>query len=605
MNTPRLRRAATLALITIIGLNACSSSSDSASRSQDVSETPAVAETEPDEAWVDTAAPPRAEITIGAVPRDVVDDVAAAPETIAAAAVESAADAPAQSQARKSRSYAPGDTSGSTESETAAGGQVWDGRAPEPVTTFAPPPTTPAGIQARDAGVNPQIDTRDDTRSTFAMDVDTGSYTLARTQVNNGQLPAYDTVRTEEFVNYFDQQYRSPKDGKTFAIHVDGTSAPFLRSDTRILRVGIQGRRIDSADRKPVHLTFVVDNSGSMEEDDKLRMVQGAMTTMLGSLRPGDKIAIVGFSDEAWVILRPTDAADRASISDAIARMSPTNGTNAEAGLDLGYAHAQSMFDANATNRVILLSDGVANIGPTGPEAILGRIGDYARRDIDLSTVGVGSTSYNDEMMERLADAGDGMYLYVDNQEEAERIFSEKFVSTVETIARNAKVQVEFDGSAVSSYRLLGFENRAVADRDFTNDTVDAGEIGAGHSITALYEVTLSNPSRERNDTLATVRLRWEEPNGKIKEISEPLRRDAVAAQFGSADSHLRLDVVTAAYAEVLRQGPWSRIMDLTTVAANARRLVGSDGQFSANREVQELARLTEVAAQLRPSRTW
>ncbi len=622
MNTPALRRAAALAITAIIGLSACSTTSDSAASdvgtTEMVSDTAPTADKEPATDWVDGTVVAAASDTVADLNGGVrSDDVAAAAETVPAIADSfgdsAATEAPAE--ARKASPEQPsidvGEPDPNRGSQGLPGGDVWDDRPPEPDPTYPPrtsrpiPPTTLAGIQARDGGVNPSIDTRDDTKSTFAMDVDTGSYTLARTQVNSGVLPSYDSVRTEEFVNYFDQQYRSPEAGKTFAIHVDGTGTPFLRSDTRIVRVGVQGRRIDAADRKPVHLTFVVDNSGSMEEDGKLRMVQTAMTTMLASLRPGDKISIVGFSDDAWMVLRPTDATDRAVIADAIARMAPTNGTNAEAGLDLGYSQAQAMYSSGATNRVILLSDGVANVGPTGPEAILARIGDFARRDIDLSTVGVGTTSYNDEMMERLADAGNGMYLYIDSAQEAERVFTDKFVSTVETIARNAKVQVEFDASTVASYRLLGFENRAVADRDFTNDSVDAGEIGAGHSITALYEVTLKDASGKRNDTLATVRLRWEEPNGKVKEAKQSLRRNAIASQFSSADRHLRLDVVTAAYAEVLRQGPWSRIMDLSTVAANAQRLVGPSGVFAADPAVQELADLTEVAARLRPSRTW
>ena len=538
---------------------------------------------------------------VDGAPETAAAAAAEAPETAAAAASGAASGATSRrsdQEAKASRRPAPAPEPRQSD------GIVWDDRPPATVTTIAAPGQD-INISARDAGVNPQIDTRDDNRSTFAMDVDTGSYSLARTQVANGQLPSFDSVRTEEFVNYFDQQYRSPKSGQTFAIHIDGTAAPFLRSDTRILRVGIQGRRIDPADRKPVNLTFVVDNSGSMEEDGKLQMVQGAMKTMLGSLRRGDTISIVGFSDEAWVLLPPTDGADRTQISSAIDRMSPTNGTNAEVGLKLGYEQAQRVYNSGATNRVILLSDGVANVGPTGPEAILATIGDYARRDIDLNTVGVGSTSYNDEMMERLADAGDGVYTYIDSQQEAERVFKDRFVSAVETIARNAKVQVVFDAESVSTYRLLGFENRAVADRDFTNNNVDAGEIGAGHSITALYEVTLIKPDSERNDSLASVRLRWEEPDGKVKETEQELRRDDVATRFSAAAPHLRLDVVTAAYAEVLREGPWSRIMDLTTVAANAQRLVDRNGPFGGNSDVEDFARLTEQAARLRPSRTW
>ena len=324
--TPALRHAAALTIPSIIGLGACSGTSDSSAGSAGAPETAAEVRSDSQEAWTNDA---------------ITTEVAAASDTIAAAELGSpdveppiaaspgangrAGEAP--SDASKAASGQPTVDVGEPDPNGSSGAQVWDDRPPEPVPTF-PPPTTVAGITASDAGVNPTVDARDDTKSTFSMDVDTGSYTLARTQVTNGQLPAYDSVRTEEFVNYFDQQYRSPEAGKTFAIHVDGTGTPFLRSDTRIVRVGIQGRRIDTADRKPVHLTFVVDNSGSMEEDGKLRSVQAAMTTLLGSLRPGDKVSIVGFSDDAWTLLSPTDATNRAVISDAIMRMAPTDGTN-------------------------------------------------------------------------------------------------------------------------------------------------------------------------------------------------------------------------------------------------------------------------------------
>jgi Ca-activated chloride channel homolog len=606
MYTNLKRPLGALAVASILALTGCSANKDSRAADQAAETTAANTDAAPERTnskdWSDSAQSPSQTRAQSAEPVPPVVEAAPAGDTVAAAAADTtagAAAAPARRESAKQRD--------------------WD-RAPEtaPPATYPsatyPPTTTAAGISpnivARDVGVNPEVDTRDDTKSTFAMDVDTGSYTLARSLVQQGQLPQLDAVRAEEFVNYFDQQYRSPAPGETFVIHVDGTAVPFLDSTKRVIRVGIQGRRVDIADRKPLRLTFVVDNSGSMQENGKLEIVKNAMTTMLDNLRADDQISIVGFSDNARVLLAPIAANRRSEILGAISSMSPDSSTNAEAGLRLGYEQAQAMYDGKSTNRVILLSDGVANVGPSGPEAILTSIGDYARRDIDLNTVGVGTSSYNDAMMERLADTGNGFYVYIDNQAEANRVFSEKFVGTVETIARNAKVQVQFNADAVATYRLLGFENRAVADRDFRNDNVKAGEIGAGHAVTALYEVTLTERAARAsggtdNTDLATVNLRWEEPNGKVKERKAQLRSGVLATDFRSADDHLRLDIVATAYADVLREGSWSRLMDLTTVAANAQRLVQSDGPFVNNPQVTEFADLTQQAARLRPNRGW
>jgi Ca-activated chloride channel homolog len=589
MRTYLRRPVGAFATAALIALTSCSSdgSDQSALDSRAPSET-LVAPERPTETNPE-AAPETA-------PDQWVDDGAAAETTVAAATGEPAIE---------ERAAAPGYTERPRASGASDESQQWD-RAPEVPATQPPPITTPtpADITARDAGVNAEILTRDDAESTFAMDVDTGSYTLARSLVEQGQLPPIDAVRAEEFVNAFDQQYKSPEPGKTFAIHVDGTPAPFLAANKRIIRVGVQGRRVDAADRKPVRLTFVIDTSGSMAEGGKLETVVNSLDALLSQLNGDDRVAIVRFEDESHIVLEPTSATSTDDIRSALRSLQPGGSTNAEAGLRLGYSVAQRMFESGATNRVVLLSDGVANVGPNGPEAILAEIGDWSRRDIDLNTIGVGTATYNDEMMEQLADQGNGFYAYIDNQATAEKLFIEKFVSTVETIARDAKIQVVFDDDRVASYRLLGFENRAIADRDFRNDKVDAGEIGAGHSVTALYEVTLTDKAAEARSegSLAEVRLRWKEPTGDVKEAKQTLRVQQLASDFGSSDAHLRLDVVVTAYAEVLRQGSWSRFIDLEAVSANARRL--ADGPFTNSAEVQDLARLTEQALKIK-NRTW
>ncbi len=535
---------------------------------------------------------------------DVISD--APVETSAAAASddeELAAAAPETVVTPSAGAYRPTQKGGSTSERTPAE----PGQSTSAGGWFeeqSPPQTNPnPSIQSKDPGVNPTQVARLDPLSTFALDVDTSSYTLARALVQGGTLPDYSSVRTEEFVNYFDQAYRSPKSGDTFAIHVDGTSAPFLASNQRIIRVGVQAERVDKADRPTAHLTFVIDTSGSMEEDGKLELVKQSLRTMVNNLRADDEVAIVSFSDEAEVVLGATPAKQRETIIAAIDRLTPTNSTNAEAGLLLGYGLADQMrsndraisSDGGSIHRVVLASDGVANVGPNGPDEILRRIKESTTKGIELITIGVGTSSYNDDMMERLADGGDGFSAYVDSAVESDRLFRDRLVSTLQTVARDAKVQVEFNPQYVESYRLLGFENRAVADGDFRNDSVDAGEIGAGHSVTALYEVTLTSDSDDRN--IGSVRLRWDDVRAaKIKETSTEIRTGKFSARLSDADPRLGLDVTVAAYAEVLRQGPWARLTNLRDIASQTAYL---DRQLGGDPDVVEFIQLLKQAASL------
>ena len=536
-----------------------------------------------------------------------IPEVESAPADTAAADTAAVADElNTYADETQAAAVAPAQVSGDLDRRSRSSYKPVPDRQPEPTArvpeTAAPGPS----IKSRDAGVNPTEQSDFDRFSTFAMDVDTSSYTLARAIVQGGSLPSFESVRTEEFVNYFDQQYASPKTGETFAIHVDGATAPFLAANQRVLRVGVQAERVDRADRPSAHLTFVIDTSGSMEEDGKLELVKEALRKLVDNLRADDQIAIVEFSDSARVVLGPTAADQRRRILGAIDELTPTNSTNAEAGLELGYQIAQDMRAYNSgsggsrpdptLNRVILASDGVANVGPDGPEAILGRIGTWSRQGIDLVTVGVGTTSYNDEMMERLADAGNGFSAYVDAPFEADRLFRDRLVSTLQTVARDAKIQVEFNPENVAAYRLIGFENRAVADSEFRNDNVDAGEVGAGHSVTALYEVTLRGES-SRNSELATVRLRWDDVRRKkVVETSARVTADQLRYDLQTADPHLELDVLVAAYADVLRRGTWSRLTDLRFLADRMQHLAD---RLGGDVDVREFVSLVRQAATL------
>ena len=309
------------------------------------------------------------------------------------------------------------------------------------------------------SGVNPFIDTEDDHLSTFALDVDTGSYTIARRYVTDGNLPPEDAVRVEEFVNYFDQDCAYPPEGQAFAIHVDGASFPFAETERyRMIRIGIQGYAVPAEERKDVSLTFVIDVSGSMDMENRLELVKRSLELLVEQLRPTDAVGIVVYGSEARVVLEPTSGAEKGAILEAIYALHPEGSTNAEAGLRLGYQQALSGFKPDGINRVILCSDGVANVGNTGAGSIWEAIKGYASEGVTLTTVGFGMGNYNDVLMEQLADNGDGFYAYVDTLKEAERLFVENLTSTLQVIAMDAKVQVDFNPEVVARPGDLGFD---------------------------------------------------------------------------------------------------------------------------------------------------
>ncbi len=449
-----------------------------------------------------------------------------------------------------------------------AGGESERPREPEPPVT-----TIPHDTNFEDYGANPFEDPRDDSLSTFAVDVDTGSYTLMRAWINSGVLPDPDSVRVEEYVNYFDGGYTAPEDS-TFAVFADGGPAPYWDTRNDIVRIGIKAREVSERQRQNVNLTLVVDVSGSMQEQGKLEMVQDSLAVLIDELDRLDSVAIVAYESDAYVILEPTPVSDADEIIRAIDRLDAGGSTNAEAGLVLGYDLADEAYDRDEVNRVILLSDGVANVGNTGPGSILEEIGEQARRGIDLVTIGVGISTYNDVLLEQLADQGDGWYAYVDTEEEAERLFRDQLTTSLETVARDVKVQVEFDPEYVEEYRLIGFENRAIDDDDFRDDRVDAGEINAGHSVTALYEVALTRDAYRSDAAIATVFLRWEDAETRrIEEIAGDVTTALLADRFGQTSAEFQLLSSVAAYAEVLRDSRWVRGLELEDVLEEVESL--------------------------------
>jgi len=443
-------------------------------------------------------------------------------------------------------------------------------------------------------GVNPFIDTEDDHLSTFGLDVDSGSYTVARSYIERGHLPPSEAIRVEEFINYFDYGDAVPERGD-FAIHAESAPSPFASGPRyQLLRFNLRAREIEAADRQPATLIFVVDVSGSMSRDDRLTLVKRSLSLLLDQLRPDDRVGLVIYGSVGRVLLEPTG--DLEAIRTAIDRLQAEGSTNAEEGLLLAYELAERYRRPGAIQRVILCSDGVANVGRTGPESILRRIKVATEQGIELTAVGFGMGNYNDLLMEQLADHGDGSYAYVDTLDEARRVFVENLTGTLQTIAAEAKAQVEFNPAVVARYRLLGYENRDIADERFRDDTVDAGEIGAGHSVTALYEIKL-HPKVRRNAVLATLHLRYEsKAAGEIVEVARSIRVRDAARGWDEASAALRLTSLVAEYAEILRDSYWAKDGDLQDVFARAQRV---SADFAGDVEVASFVSLVGRAARL------
>jgi Ca-activated chloride channel homolog len=423
----------------------------------------------------------------------------------------------------------------------------------QPTAPPAQPASTPYdGVTFQDPGSNPRTDTTEDRVSTFAMDVDTASYTIAQRFVADGNAPDPASVRVEEWVNAFDQGYAAPGNA-TFAVHVDGGPTPFIDQRDVVLRIGIKARESSETGRPHAALTFVIDTSGSMAREERLELVKDSLRKLVRSLEPDDSIAVVTFGDSAEVVLGPTRASDDRTILAAIDRLQPGGSTNLEAGLKLGYDLARGTLTEDGIDRIVLASDGVANVGLTDAAGILHQIRDDAAAGIELVSVGVGMGNYNDVLLEQLADQGDGFYAYVNDLTEARRLFTQDLTGTLQTVALDAKVQVEFDPAVVATYRLIGYENRAIADQDFRDPNVDAGAIGAGHEVTALYRLSLV-PGANEDDTLGTVRLRWTEPNAsRESKLDRPIAAGDLARRFEATDPTFKLDAIVAASAEVLR----------------------------------------------------
>ncbi|MEU1086031.1 von Willebrand factor type A domain-containing protein [Streptomyces sp. NPDC005892] len=431
--------------------------------------------------------------------------------------------------------------------------------------------------------------------STFALDVDTASYGYARRVLGDGRLPEPGTVRPEEFVNSFKQGYERPR-GNGFSVSVDGARAGGGADGWSLLRVGLATRAADdTAPRPPAALTFVVDISGSMAETGRLDLVRTSLAYLTEQLRVDDSVALVTFSDEAETVVPMTALrGHRTKIREAVESLHTESSTNVAAGVERGYDEAVEGRRKGATNRVVLLSDALANTGETDADAILERI-DGSRREYGITLFGVGvGSDYGDALMERLADKGDGDTTYVADEVQARKVFVDQLPAHVELRARDAKAQVAFDRKTVQQFKLIGYENRAVADEDFRDDSVDGGEVGPGHTVTALYAVRLREKA---SGHVATATVRWLDPvTRKAREETGSVETDAIdGGLWGASGARLQVTAVAAYFADILRGGTLPGTPTLGELAARARKLAVETEDGSVSKLADAIGRAAEI----------
>ncbi len=454
----------------------------------------------------------------------------------------------------------------------------------------APPmmPEPASAEEYHDWGKNPWVDAAQHPLSTFAADVDTASYAIARRKLTEGQLPPTASVRVEEFVNYFKYQFPAAEPATPFSVVMDAAAHPFER-DRYVLRVGVATRAKMPGERKPSNLVFLVDVSGSMNQPDKLPLVKQSLKILTENLSAQDSVALVTYADDSRIILPRTGIDHRDRILAAIDQLEPGGSTAEASGLDTAYELAAASLKPGAISRVIVCTDGDANVGPHDFAELLKIIEGRAKQGVALSTIGFGMGNYKDAAMEQLADKGNGNNYYIDSLDMAKRVFADQLTSTLEVAAKDVKLQVEFDPHVVSRYRLIGYENRAVADRDFRNDAVGGGQVGWGHQVTALYELELADASKP----LGTLRIRRKLPEAETSSEEAYAMAAPPAASIKDAAPDLRFAFAVAAFADVLRGNEDAAHWSLDEIDALAR-------SAATDKDRVELVSLIERARGLR-----
>lgn len=439
------------------------------------------------------------------------------------------------------------------------------------------------GDAYEDVGTNPFVVTDHDPFSTFAADVDSASYDIFRRDINLGQLPQKESVRLEEYVNYFDYDYEAPAQDANQPFKISLAAAPdLLGHNTVLLRVGIQGKLPPEQEKKPANLVFLIDTSGSMTSPDKLPLVQRVLTGALGVLDPTDTVSIVTYAGSTGVALKPTPVSEKSTIEKKISSLSSGGSTAGAAGIDLAYKQAKNGFIQGGINHVILCTDGDFNVGASSDEELVALIEEKRKSGITLTVLGFGIGNLNDSMMEKISNAGNGNYGVISSPSNADDYVENRLLSNLVLIAKDMKIQVEFNPDFVQAYRLLGYENRAVADDDFRDDKVDGGEVGAGHRVTALYELVrpgepIPSPetapeldegepvdgSREISPSdMVLVKVRYKDVDAgeddPAHEVRAIMASSEVRSSYQTMDDSFRWAVAMAAFAEILKESPYA-----------------------------------------------
>ena len=420
---------------------------------------------------------------------------------------------------------------------------------------------------------NPIKQVATDPVSTFSLDVDTGSYALVRQFIQQGRLPAADAVRTEELINYFSYDYPKAMAEHPFAVETELSSAPW-QPEHYLLRIGVQAQDIQAKDMPPANLVFLVDVSGSMNEANKLPLVISSLQMLTQQLRPQDRVSLVVYAGRTEVVLEPTN--NKADILAALGRLQAGGSTAGTSALDLAYKMARKAYIKEGINRILLATDGDFNVGITSTEQIKDMVKRERETGVTLSTLGFGQGNFNDAMMEQIANVGNGNYSYIDSLTEARKVLIDELSSTFNTVAKDVKVQIEFNPDWVSEYRLIGYENRQLQREDFNNDKVDAGDVGAGKSVTAIYEITpksasasvdalryqtmpeaAKTKSKPVSSELAFLKIRYKKPNAdKSILITQPIIAPKTVNAFDKASENQRFASAVAGFGQLLRQSP-------------------------------------------------
>ncbi len=478
-----------------------------------------------------------------------------------------------------------------------SGGKTYHHQAP-PVSYYTPHRVVPAPVRGREkyasVAANGVVKTTSQPVSTFSIDVDTGSYANTRRfLIAQGRLPVANAVRVEEMINYFSYDYPQPENRtQPFNIVTEMGPTPW-NADTHLLHIGLKGYDIKTESLPPSNLVFLIDVSGSMGAPGKLSLLIPAMKMLVNKMRPQDRIAIVVYAGGSGVVLDSTSGAEKSIIMHALEQLRAGGSTNGAAGIQLAYEIARDNFVQEGINRVILATDGDFNVGMTSHDALIKLIEKQRDSGISLTTLGFGTGNYNDHLMEQLADHGNGNYAYIDSLREAQKVLSKQASSTLFTIAKDVKIQVEFNPSVVAEYRLIGYENRVLQEEDFRNDKVDAGDIGAGHSVTALYEVTFVDsharrlePSRygiervaqRHANEIAEIRLRYKLPKAsKSRLIRRHISRADIQLAMDETSNNFRFAAAVAAFGQNLRGGKYTEQFDYTRIHQLAMQGQGSD----------------------------